>query len=86
MTCKSISQYDSRVLAELAKADINIFNVHHENGVWVIEYEYGWNPTEYKTKWTKAVYVAPENQEGAIDLYAALTRVLREVETIRAEL
>lgn len=86
MACKSISQYDSRVLAELAKADINIFNVHHESGVWVIEYEYGWNPTEYKTKWTKAVYMMPSNGDGFIDLYMALDRVLREVETIRAEL
>lgn len=84
--CESARQYDHRVLAELAKSDINIFNVHHESGVWVVEYEYGWQPTDYKTKWTKAVYMAPESQGGAIDLYAVLARVLREVETIRAEL
>lgn len=87
--CEPAKRYDHRVLAELAKSDINIFNVHHENKVWVIEYEYGWDQTYNgytKTKWTKAVYMAPESQGGVIDLYAVLARVLREVETIRAEL
>lgn len=87
--CEPAKRYDHRVLAELAKADINIFNVHHENKVWVIEYEYGWDQTYNgytKTKWTKAVYITPSNEDGAIDLYAALGRVLREVGTIRAEL
>lgn len=70
------------VLAELAKQDINIFNAHVEGGTWVIEYEYGWQPTDYRTKWTKAIYML----EDITSLAEALEHVLREVEAIRAEL
>ena len=70
------------VLAELAKHDINIFNAHVEGGTWVIEYEYGWEPSPYKTKWTKAIYML----DDIATLTEALEHVLREVEAIRAEL
>lgn len=70
------------VLAELAKQDINIFNAHVEGGTWVIEYEYGWQPTDYRTKWTKAIYML----DDITSLAEALEHVLREVEAIRAEL
>lgn len=72
----------STILAELARNDINIFNAHVEGGTWVIEYEYGWEPTAYKTKWTKAIYMV----DDIATLAEALEHVLREVEAIRAEL
>lgn len=72
----------STILAELARNDINIFNAHVEGGTWVIEYEYGWEPSQYKTKWTKAIYMV----DDITTLAEALEHVLREVEAIRAEL
>lgn len=70
------------VLAKLAREDINIFNVHQEgDGLWVVEYEYGWQPSEYKTKWTKAVA-----STDAKDLGQALYQVLVEVRMIREQL
>ena len=73
---------NSTILADLARNDINIFNAHVEGGTWVIEYEYGWEPTQYKTKWTKAIYMV----DDIATLAEALEHVLREVEAIRAEL
>lgn len=75
-------QDNSRILAQLASNDINIFSAHKEGDDLVIEYEYGWQPTEYKTKWTKAIYIMP----APATLAEALEHVLREVESIRAEL
>lgn len=75
-------QDNSRILAQLASSDINIFSAHKEGDDLVIEYEYGWQPTEYKTKWTKAIYIMP----APATLADALEHVLREVESIRAEL
>lgn len=72
----------STILADLARNDINIFNAHVEGGTWVIEYEYGWEPSQYKTKWTKAIYMV----DDITTLAEALEHVLREVEAIRAEL
>lgn len=70
------------ILAELAKADINIFSAHMEDGTLVIEYEYGWEPKPYKTKWTKAIYMI----DDPTTLGEALEHVLREVEDIRSHL
>lgn len=73
---------NSKLLAALARQDINIFSAHKEGDEWVIEYEYGWQPNEYKTKWTKAIYII----EYPTPLDEALEHVLREVTSIRAEL
>ena len=70
------------VLARLAREDVNIFNVHIEGDRMVVEYEYGWNPNDYKTKWTKAVYMLDKDSS----LEDALTRVLAEVKMIKEEL
>lgn len=70
------------VLARLAREDVNIFNVHIEGDHMVVEYEYGWNPNDYKTKWTKAVYML----DKSASLEDALTRVLAEVKMIKEEL
>lgn len=75
-------QDNYKILAQLASNDINIFSAHREGDELVIEYEYGWQPTEYKTKWTKAIYIMP----ASATLADALEHVLREVESIRAEL
>lgn len=75
-------QDNYKILARLAEADINIFSAHREGDDLVIEYEYGWKPNEYKTKWTKAIYIMP----ASATLADALEHVLREVESIRAEL
>lgn len=74
----------TKTLARLARDDINIFNAHKESdGTWVIEYEYGWNPTEYKTKWTKAVFIVPSD---TTELGQALEQVRAQVYYIREEL
>ena len=73
----------SRVMAELARQDINIFSVHAEAGSLVVEYEYGWKPTEYKTKWTKAVYILECVTTPLDEVYE---HIIREVTAIRAEL
>ena len=70
------------VLARLAREDVNIFNVHIEGDRMVVEYEYGWNPNDYKTKWTKAVYML----DKSASLEDALTHVLAEVKMIKEEL
>lgn len=70
------------VLARLAREDVNIFNVHIEGDNMVVEYEYGWNPSEYKTKWTKAVYMI----DRSASLSEALMHVLTEVKMIKEEL
>lgn len=70
------------ILARLAEEDINIFNAHQEGGQLVIEYEYGWQPTQYKTKWTKAIYMV----DYPIELGTALQHILAEVQAIRGEL
>lgn len=72
---------NSSILAIFAREDINIFNIHKEGNEYVVEYEYGWSPTEYKTKWTKAVYISSSD-----DLYTTLCAVLEEVRMIREEL
>lgn len=71
-----------KILARLAEEDINIFNAHQEGGQLVIEYEYGWQPTQYKTKWTKAIYMV----DYPIELGMALQHILAEVQAIRGEL
>ena len=71
-----------KILARLAEEDINIFNAHQEGGQLVIEYEYGWHPTQYKTKWTKAIYMV----DYPIELGTALRHILAEVQAIRGEL
>lgn len=76
------TQDNSVILARLAEEDINIFNAHQEGGQLVIEYEYGWQPTQYKTKWTKAIYMV----DYPIELGAALQHILAEVQAIRGEL
>lgn len=73
----------TKTLARLATSDINIFNIHKEGDSWVIEYEYGWNPTDYKTKWTKAVFIAPSD---ATELGQVLEQVRAQVYYIREEL
>lgn len=73
----------TKTLARLATSDINIFNIHKEGDSWVIEYEYGWNPNEYKTKWTKAVFIAPSD---ATELGQVLEQVRAQVYYIREEL
>lgn len=73
----------TKTLARLARDDINIFNAHKEGESWVIEYEYGWNPSEYKTKWTKAVFIVPSD---TTELGQALEQVRAQVYYIRAEL
>lgn len=72
-----------QVMADLARSDINIFSVHVEGGALVVEYEYGWKPTEYKTKWTKAVYILDCITTPLDDVYE---HIIREVNSIRAEL
>lgn len=75
-------QDNSIILARLASEDINIFSAHKEGDDLVIEYEYGWHPDPYKTKWTKAIYII----EYPTSLQEALEHILREVKKIRAEL
>lgn len=72
-----------RVMADLARNDINIFSVHVEQGALVVEYEYGWHPDTYKTKWTKAVYIIECVTTPLDEVYEHL---IREVNSIRAEL
>lgn len=70
------------ILAKLAREDINIFNAHKESdGTWIIEYEYGWSPNDYKTKWTKAIL-----STDAAELGQALTQVLVEVRMVKDQL
>lgn len=76
------TQDNSVILARLASEDINIFSAHKEGNDLVIEYEYGWHPDAYKTKWTKAIYVI----EYPTSLPEALEHILREVTNIRNEL
>lgn len=76
------TQDNSVILARLASEDINIFSAHKEGDDLVIEYEYGWHPDAYKTKWTKAIYII----EYPASLQEALEHILREVINIRAEL
>lgn len=74
----------TKTLARLASDDINIFNAHKESdGTWVIEYEYGWSLTDYKTKWTKAVYIVPGDTE---EFGLALEQIRSQVHFIREEL
>lgn len=73
----------SRILADLARNDINIFSAHIEGSSLVVEYEYGWQPTDYKTKWTKAVYII---ECPSTPLDKVYEHILREVNSIRAEL
>lgn len=74
----------TKTLARLASDDINIFNIHKESDItWVIEYEYGWSLTDYKTKWTKAVFIVPSD---TIELGQALEQVRAQVHYIREEL
>lgn len=72
----------TKPLARLARNDINIFNLHKEGDAWVVEYEYGWQPTDYKTKWTKAIYIS----DGACELGQLLEEVRVQVSLIREEL
>lgn len=74
---------NSKLLADLARNDINIFSAHVEQGALVVEYEYGWHPDAYKTKWTKAVFVATPYTVPLNDVYE---HILREVKNIRSEL
>jgi len=74
---------NSVILADLARNDINIFSAHIEGGVMVVEYEYGWQPTNYKTKWTKAIYIMECPTTPLDDVYE---HILREVKNIKAEL
>lgn len=76
------TQDNSVILARLASEDINIFSAHKEGDDLVIEYEYGWHPDAYKTKWTKAIYII----EYPASLQEALEHILREVINIRSEL
>lgn len=76
------TQDNSAILARLASEDINIFSAHKEGDDLVIEYEYGWHPDAYKTKWTKAIYII----EYPASLQEALEHILREVINIRSEL
>lgn len=76
------TQDNSIILARLASEDINIFSAHKEGDDLVIEYEYGWHPDAYKTKWTKAIYII----EYPASLQEALEHILREVINIRSEL
>lgn len=76
------TQDNSVILARLASEDINIFSAHKEGDDLVIEYEYGWHPDAYKTKWTKAIYII----EYPASLQEALEHILREVTNIRTEL
>lgn len=76
------TQDNSIILARLASEDINIFSAHKEGDDLVIEYEYGWHPDAYKTKWTKAIYII----EYPASLQEALEHILREVINIRTEL
>lgn len=78
-----MSDYSYKILADLARNDINIFSVHTESNALVVEYEYGWHPDPYKTKWTKAVFVATPCTTPLNDVYE---HILREVKKIRAEL
>lgn len=73
----------TKTLARLARDDINIFNVHLEGQTWVVEYEYGWNQSEYKTKWTKAVFTTDDNGS---ELGLILEQVRAQVAYIREEL
>lgn len=73
---------NSKLLAALARQDINIFDAHIEGDVMVVEYEYGWNPDTYKVKWTKAIYIV----ECPVSLQEALEHILKEVKNIRSEL
>lgn len=73
---------NSKLLAALARSDINIFDAHIEGDVMVVEYEYGWHPDTYKVKWTKAIYIV----EYPVSLQEALEHILREVKDIRSEL
>ena len=73
----------SKILAELARRDINIFNVHKEGDALVVEYEYGWHPDSYKTKWTKAVYIVGCVTTPLDEVYE---HILREVQCVRREL
>ena len=72
-----------KILARLAEEDINIFNAHQEGGQLVIEYEYGWSLTDYKTKWTKAVFIVPSD---TTELGQALEQIRAQVYYIREEL
>lgn len=74
---------NSKLLADLARNDINIFSAHVEQGSLVVEYEYGWHPDTYKTKWTKAVFIATPYTAPLNDVYE---HILREVKNIRLEL
>lgn len=74
---------NSKLLADLARNDINIFSAHIEGGAMVVEYEYGWHPDAYKTKWTKAVFLATPETTSLSDVYE---HILREVKNIRSEL
>lgn len=74
---------NSKLLADLARNDINIFSAHVEQGSLVVEYEYGWHPDAYKTKWTKAVFLATPETMPLNDVYE---HILREVKNIRSEL
>ena len=76
------TQDNSVILARLAAEDINIFSAHKEGDDLVIEYEYGWHPDAYKTKWTKAIYII----EYPASLQEALEHILREVINIMSEL
>lgn len=75
---------NAKAFARLAREDINIFSVHREwnTDTWVVEYEYGWQPDAYKTKWTKAVYI----MESPASLGELLAHVLLEVRFIKEEL
>lgn len=73
----------SRILADLARNDINIFSAHIEGNSLVVEYEYGWQPSEYKTKWTKAIYII---ECPSVPIDEVYEHILREVKNIRAEL
>ncbi len=73
----------TKTLARLATSDINIFNAHKEGESWVIEYEYGWSLTDYKTKWTKAVFIVPSD---TTELGQALEQIRAQVYYIREEL
>lgn len=74
---------NSKLLAALARNDINIFSAHIEGDALVVEYEYGWHPDAYKTKWTKAVFLAIPETTPLNDVYE---HILREVKDIKSEL
>lgn len=73
---------NSKLLADLARQDINIFDAHIEGDVMVVEYEYGWCPQPHKVKWTKAIYIV----KYPVSLQDILEHIIKEVQNIRAEL